>query len=87
VARAALLEPQARLGEDAVVQATAIVDDHDDLPARREGGAGAAQDLGDALAVAGDAAADLLGVAPLEPEELEGVDVLLVVVDQPRVGR
>ena len=87
MAGAALLEPQPGGAEDPVVEPAAVVDDDHDPPAGREGAPGAVEDLGDRLAVAGDAAPDLVLVPALEAEQLEGVDVLLVVVDQARVGR
>src|SRR4029453_1787291 len=87
VAGRPLLEAKPGVGEDALVEAPAVVDDDDDPPARDERVPGTGQDLRDALAVAGDAAPDLLLVSPLEAQKLERVDVLLVVVDQARVRR
>ena len=56
-------------------------------PPGRSDALGAAQHGGDRVAVAGHAAPDLLRVAAVEAEQLERVRVLLVVVDEARIGR
>src|ERR671919_1216374 len=87
VAQVAVLEAQAGGRQDAVVEVAAVVDNDHDPAAAAKRCTGAGEDGRDAFAVARHATADLRVVPPREAEELEGVGVLLVVVDQPRVGR
>ena len=93
------LEPilQAKLGaaQDLGEQVAPVVDDDAHRGAGRQVLAGVREDVGHPLDVRPDRLpADApggtaeLGLAPLvEPEQLVGVAVLLVVVDQPRIGR
>src|SRR5439155_2365574 len=95
VAAQPLLEPQARTLEDLRVEVAPVVDDDDDRTSRRERGGGRAQRGDDAVCIRGDGGAtgstrgrterELPPV--VEPQQLVGVAVLLVVVDQAGVGR
>ena len=78
---------------DVVVERAAVVDDDRDRGVAAQVAAGVGQHLGDAVAVGGDGAgAGALGggaqlelAAVVQAEQLVGVAVLLVVIDQARV--
>src|SRR6476646_2705106 len=90
---AAALEPETGPAGDVVVERAAVVDDERDGGVAAQGAARVRQHLGDAVAVGGDGAgagalgggAQLQLAAVIEAEQLVGISVLLVVVDQARV--
>jgi hypothetical protein len=87
VAEEPVFEPEPGRGENPVVEAAPVVDHNHDLSPGAQRAARVCQNGGDIVAVSLHAAADLLAVAPFEAEELIGVRVLLVVVDETRIGR
>src|SRR5581483_4932877 len=95
VSAVALLELEARGVENLRVEVARVIHDDHDRSARRQGPGRFAQDAGDPAAVRGECVAtgparrraELELAAVVEPEQLVGVPMLFVVVDQPRVRR
>src|SRR6266545_3252404 len=87
VADDAVLELEPRGREDAVVEPAPVVDDDHDLAAPPQRSPRARKHRSDVFAVALDAAADLVRVPPFESQQLVGVRVLLVVVDEAWIRR
>src|SRR5579872_5761946 len=95
VAAEAAFQAESGLLEDLRVEVAAVVDDDQDGSAAAERLAGAGEDGGDALDVGRDrglaraarGGAELELAQVVEVEQLVSRAVLLVVVDQPRIGR
>ena len=88
-----LIESKPCTAQDFRIQPTPIVYNHTDGRTRGKSASGVREDVRHTVDVRGDRlppdaagrAPELFGATLLEPEELVGVAVLLVVVDQPRV--
>ena len=83
----AVFDAQAGLAEDPVVEPAPVVHHDDDSAARPQGATGSLEHRGDALAVPSTPFPISTSSLRSGPEQLEGICVLLVVVDQPRVRR
>ena len=83
----AILEREPGVAQDAPIELAAVVHDDDDPTARAKRLGRSLEHARNSFAIAAHAAPDLGVVPTLEPEELEGVHMLLVVVDQARIRR